>query len=65
MFRGMSTSPDEKDVRAANFEKIGPNTHKTSLDGLKQGEYLVYGHFGLRGGPMGSLGKMYTFGVVK
>ena len=28
-------------------------------------EYLVYGHFGLRGGPMGSLGKMYTFGVVK
>lgn len=68
-FGGVSNGPDKKGVQSATFEKTGPNTYRASLEGLKPGEYVIYGQWnqaGAMAGPMqGSIGKMYTFGVVR
>lgn len=67
-FGGMSNTPDDKAVAATTFEKVGPNTYRTIVNGLRQGEYVVYGQWGpvgSTGGPLGSMGKMFTFGVNK
>jgi hypothetical protein len=60
--RGPSSGADSKDIVNAKFEKIAPNTYKaTTLTELKAGEYGVYGS--PAGGPPGSSGKLYTFGI--
>ena len=62
ILKGPSYGRDSKDVVNAKFEKISPNTYKALLTTLKKGEYGVYGG-NPGGGPLGSSGKLYTFGI--
>ena len=60
---GVSMGVEEKSKVTLQFERIGPNVHRASIESLAPGEYGFLAPGSLSSATIASTSKMYTFGV--